>query len=145
MSSREFTERRREVRVPARGGALFEGPDHGIHGRLLTISRSAIEMSSELGFAVLGMTGTVGATEVVLEGEPEPWRFRGRVAFVRAANHSLVIAFDDPSPALVDRIERWLAAAPDHADEAQHVRWTRDRDDERAEPGPRAQHEPWSG
>jgi hypothetical protein len=141
MPSSEFTERRRELRAPARGSVRFEN----VHGRLMSISRSAIEASCELGFVVLGMAGTVGAVELMIDGDPEPWLFRGRVAFARAANHSLVIAFDDPSPALVDRLDRWLASVPEYADEGQRVQWTLDQDEERAPPAPRTQHEPWSG
>jgi hypothetical protein len=126
-----FIERRREPRIPARGAVLLQTDGRAIHGRLLALSAVAVEITCELGFPLLGMAGERVALAIQLEGEPEPWQFSGRVTFIRASTHSLVVAYDDPSPELARRLASWLAESQRGVIEAQVLLWTRRHDDDR--------------
>lgn len=128
MASSEALERRAYVRVPVRGDVVFRGRDHEIHGRVVNLSEVALEVRCQLGFALLGMAGELVELIVSLDGNAAPWCFTGRVQYVRASAHTLVVHYDAP-PDLAREIAARLDGSRDGVASVQLAMLVRDRDE----------------
>lgn len=127
-------ERRRQRRMQARGTAVFHGPGRDIHGRVVVISETHIEVKSQLGYDLPAMLGQSVYVEVRFDGGEGGWlQLRGRVTHARPEAQRLVILVD-PSQELAA-----LIAADDEAAASRPLRvMLVDRNDERRESVARA-------
>lgn len=88
-------ERHRHTSVSARGAVILRGGGREIHGRGVVVDETALEVRCQLGFTLLSMAGISVEIEMRLDGAAGTWFIaHGKVAHVRAANHSLIIALD---------------------------------------------------
>ena len=129
MANIDPIERRRFTRVPAHGDVVFRGREHVIHGRVVAISEVTLDVRCQLGFAIPCMVGQAVDLAVVIDGVEGPWNLTGHVRRVRAANHTLVIEYEPPPPAIARVIETFLADSRDAAESLQLMLRMRDYDE----------------
>lgn len=87
--------RHQHTSVSARGTVILRGGGREIRGRGVVVDRMALEVRCQLGFALLSLAGTSVEIEMRLDGSAGTWFIaHGKVAHVRAANHSLIIELD---------------------------------------------------
>jgi CheY-like chemotaxis protein len=90
---------------------VFRARGRPIHCRLISVSKGAIEATTELGFVERDVLGTTIDFEVRLDGADGVWLSgRGLVTNTHADTHRLVIATPDPIPELLVHIARSLVA-----------------------------------
>ncbi len=85
-------ERRRHVRVAARGAVILRGDNQELHGRAVVVSETALEVRCQPGLALVAMAGAPVEVEMRLDGEIGGWFIlHGQVQRVRDLDHRLVI------------------------------------------------------
>lgn len=102
-------ERREPARVHAHGSVMLRDGDHELHGRLMMLGRSDLEMRCDLDVDPLDLVGRPVYLSLWWDQVGSWYAARGQVRQARVESHSLVVSVEETSPDLLAAIDRVLA------------------------------------